>query len=285
MDPRPSPDRSRPTNDTSLIISPPHTRAHTGGGKVAYQGPARLAMGWFASLGYVPSQISQSNPTEPSQQKSAMTNVTDFLLDCTSGHIKRQRQGLGQGLGQGQGPGKNDGDDEVDDGQPVVWHELWSARGEAYLSGALRLEAHAHGSAASHDRDASGDDWVASGGEYSGSHDTIPPPPNAAPVSASTEVPTARSMSHHVLRGAMVDLEAGGGVGGGGGVHRDSAVQRAATVKVRSFPRQLVLYVHRAFLQRIKGFDMVGVDGLDGHLCDTMMGRQTHPLTPSHILV
>ena len=204
-----------------------------GGGKIAYQGPARLAMGWFASLGYVPSapsQMPQSNPTAPNMEcsasnaptKTVVTNATDFLLDCTSGHIKRQRFGsvLGQGLGK-------EGDEEMDDGKPVVWQDLWSERGAAYLSAALQQEA--SGSVGS--QGSSLDDRMASDGEHSGSHDIIPPP-----------------------HGTKIDKE------GNGGVKNDSMVQRAATVKVRSFPRQLLLYFLRAFLQRIKGFDLVGVD-------------------------
>ena len=212
-----------PTHD---ILHHLHNPSLPGGGKIAYQGPARLAMGWFASLGYIPhapSQMPQSNPTAPSagaspQPKAVVTNATDFLLDCTSGHIKRQRQGpmLGQGLGK-------EGEEEVDDSAPVVWHELWSKRGQAYLSGAMQQEGRWSDS-----QESSQDDWVASAGEYSGGHDTIPPP-----------------------RTAKIDKEVGGGV------KHDSVVQRAATVKVRSFPRQLLLYFVRAFLQRIKGFDMV----------------------------
>ena len=188
------------------MIPPP------GGGKVAYQGPARLAMGWFASLGYLPqsnptapSQTSQSNPTAPShtsrttssagelalsarvvpspspslaRQKIAMTNVTDFLLDCTSGHIPRQRQGLG--LGQVSDDGDDDG---IDEGKPVVWHELWSQRGEAYVTEALQQEAQIQAQAQAQEggeasRDSSLDECVASVGEYHGSHryDPIPPP-------------------------------------------------------------------------------------------------------------
>jgi hypothetical protein len=38
-------------DDLVLLVPAPE-----GGGKVAYQGPARLAMGWFNALGYFPDE-------------------------------------------------------------------------------------------------------------------------------------------------------------------------------------------------------------------------------------
>jgi ABC-type multidrug transport system ATPase subunit/ABC-type multidrug transport system permease subunit len=69
------------------------------GGKVAYQGPIRHVIGWFAQYGY--------------DLPHPKANRTDFLLDVTCGKIQKN------------------GNDEVSNED---WEELWQRDGAAYLS-------------------------------------------------------------------------------------------------------------------------------------------------------